>query len=131
MPALSFIDILRKGVTMSKVLFCCWALCSCNRDPTVAGQWKPSKSQVEELEKHLVSPAPHDLSQSSRFYFGYKDGQRRVIRGEIMSWNPQEDTKIHITPNFPIVKDGGCGVIHLDYDPESERITSIQCNGDA
>lgn len=66
-----------------------------------------------------------------RFYYGYFVGDRRVIRGEVLGLSNLADQKIYITPEFPIVKDGGCAVITLEYDLQKRKLMSLHRNPDA
>ena len=93
------------------------------------GRWVPTIAEVQELESHLSKPDPAHLAQSARFYYGYFEGGVRVIRGEILAEGVGRDTNIHIAPNFPEIMDGGCGVIHLSYDPVKRTVISLRCNG--
>jgi len=92
-------------------------------------RWVPTLAEVQELETHITKLDPAQLAKSTRFYYGYYENGSRIIRGEILAEGIWSDMKIHIVANFPIIMDGGCGIIHLSYDPLKRNVRSFRCNG--
>ncbi len=101
------------------------------------GSWTPTRSDIAHLEQGLelpLVPTPSGpLKDYERFYAGITQNGHRMIRGELVALGvmPQERGQVHITSEdkFPVVMDGGCGIVNLLYDVESAKVVHIGCNG--
>jgi hypothetical protein len=116
---------MRVFLLTATLLTTCCALAAPPQEKT----WVPTTAQVQELEKHLTQPVASKLALSTRYYFGFYEHGRRVIRGEILHPEMEHDPTIHIDQNFPLIMDGGCGVITLSYNPATHTVLSSRCNG--
>jgi hypothetical protein len=54
-----------------------------------------------------------------------------MIRGELVAFDPGQRGSVHITSEdkFPVIMDGGCGVVNFLYDVETAKFVSMGCNG--
>jgi hypothetical protein len=116
-----------RAITMATAL--CTMASACASPQQANDHWVPTLAEVQDLESHLVKPGPAQLAKSTRFYYGFYDNGMRVIRGEILADGVGSDMQIHIMQGFPMIADGGCGIIHLSYDPAKHRVLSLRCNG--
>jgi len=76
----------------------------------------------------------HELSDYARYYAGYTKGGHRMIAGEFVTqrWANQKTAGVYIVANrgkFPVIYDGGCGIVNLVYDADTSRLVSFECNG--
>ncbi len=100
--------------------------------------WQPDDAVAARMETeireflHRTHSSLPDLSQYSRYYWGVTlDGAPR-IRGRILQLTARE-TGIHLASdgdNGPVVSDGGCGNIHVEYDVESATLKRCACDGE-
>jgi hypothetical protein len=108
-----------------------WVYLNCARP----GAWTPSDRQIAELEGLVRLPFGQGgllvLQDYGRHYAGVMEGDRRIVFGVfvIPRWH-NETAGIYIGSDaeLPAIADGGCGVIHVWYDPSSKAIKS-SCNG--
>jgi hypothetical protein len=57
---------------------------------------------------------------------------RRIVIGEfVANWGgpPAGVYVVTSEDRFPGIKDGGCSVVHVIYDVDDARITSLKCQG--
>jgi hypothetical protein len=97
--------------------------------------WSPAKADIAHLESGLtlpMVPSPSGpLKDYARYYAGIVQNGHRMIRGELVAFDARQRGSVHITSvdKFPVIMDGGCGVVNLLYDVETGKIISIGCNG--
>lgn len=96
--------------------------------------WIPSKEDIDTFETkihlpdwgrstqypngHLPTP-----SEFSRYYTGTISNGHRILLGELHDAHGA-DNSIHIvatTRAFPLIADGGCHVVHVRYDLDSQQ----------
>ncbi len=105
-----------------------------------AQAWSPDLSTIKKLEAGIQpgdfpgrSGIPGNIEGYARYYAGDTDNGHRVISGEFLRLNFGEGAAgIHILSDrrkFPVIFDGGCGVINFVYDLDSGKILSVRCNG--
>jgi hypothetical protein len=114
-----------------------WAGAASALEPPHEGDWKPSRAQVEELERGFsLSPCPASLSAYIRNYVGRSDAQHRVILGYYRlpsKYDPPflraRDPGIYIgLPEVIAASDLGCGFITVEYDPDSRFYIHTKCS---
>ena len=94
-------------------------------------QYVPDTQTLSHLESKITLPddAIAPLSDYTRYYFGIIVGGRRGISGDLVLGHAKKG--IHIIRSddeFPGITDGGCIIVHLMYDVQLEKITTIFCN---
>jgi len=107
-----------------------------------AQNWTPSADEIAKLEASIrpgLIPKWGDghspsVSEYVRYYTGSTaDGGDKVIRAEFVApFRPAQTPGIHIVSSkreFPIISDGGCGIVNLVYSIKEQRIISMRCNG--
>jgi hypothetical protein len=102
------------------------------------GELTPEAKEIAKLESVLrlssaelttlgtTPPAP--LAKYARFYAGITVGGHRRISGALLLSKPS-GVRVVAEKNLPKIMDGGCGIIHLLYDPETAHVIWIKCNG--
>jgi hypothetical protein len=94
------------------------------------GGWTPSATEIAELERRLVLPqdaAP--LERYARHYAGVTDSGVRLIHAVFVDVDgTTPGVVIESEVELPLVADGGCGAINLDYNPATKQ-GSVRCNG--
>ena len=75
-----------------------------------------------------------------RFYTGDRKDGRPVVRGTFVLqglWDhllqrpAAAPINIVEKADMPIILDGGCAVVNLEFDTQRKQIVSISCNGNA
>ncbi len=73
-----------------------------------------------------------------RFYTGDRKDGRPVVLGTFVQqglWDllqrPAAPINIVKKADMPIILDGGCAVVNLEFDTQRKQIVSISCNGHA
>ncbi|HYD11443.1 MAG TPA: hypothetical protein VEC11_01200 [Allosphingosinicella sp.] len=86
------------------------------------------------IEREIRLPAgAAPLASYARFYAWQEreDGRRKVI-GVWLGAGERTPGRRWATENeFPLILDGGCGLVTLSYDADAQRIEHVTCNGDA
>jgi len=91
----------------------------------------PSKAEVEAIERSVVLPREaEELEKYSRHFASVGDTTHRVIRG-IYFLGDGPGVFITAAEQLPVVFDGGCNVITVEYDALSGSLLEVSCNGDA
>jgi hypothetical protein len=97
--------------------------------------WLPDRAAIDKIEAGLVMPeeaAP--LSAYRRRYGGVIEAGRRVIWGDfLLSTIAPYAAAITILDHRPVslLQGGGCSVVTLKFDMDSDRLLGIACNGQA
>jgi hypothetical protein len=102
-----------------------------------AESWTPTQGEIARLEAGLrlpTRPSPSGpLKDYERYYAGVVQNGHRMIRAEFVALGiaPGARGQVHITSKdkFPVIMDGGCGIVNLLYDVQSATVVSIGCNG--
>lgn len=97
---------------------------------TDAGQ----QAIMDRIEREIRLPegaAP--LATYARFYAWQErgDGVRKVIAVYLGVGERTPGRRWVTESEFPLVLDGGCGLITLSYDVAAQRIEHVTCNGEA
>lgn len=101
---------------------------------TNPGAWEPRDADVAELERRLALPRQAGpLNTFVRYYAGIYQSGVRLIRGQFVkigSFAEFRRPERHIVSEleFPLIADGGCGVVNVEYNPQT-RATRVFCNG--
>ena len=88
-----------------------------------------------EIERQFAAAHPDvPLDRVARFYARERDGSIRAIylfanegydpiegKAGQSTWTSPDD--------LPLVFDGGCSVINVNYDPVNRKLKSVYCNG--
>ncbi|HEX2591963.1 MAG TPA: hypothetical protein VHL34_10740 [Rhizomicrobium sp.] len=105
-------------------------------------EWRPDANLVASIDaqalKHELPKEFGSLSDYARYYFGTAFNKRRVVEGFFLS--PQiGSTRGHpFKPGIfivgeqdvPVIGDGGCIQVVIEYDVAEGRITQSDCNGE-
>jgi hypothetical protein len=103
-----------------------WIYFNCAR----AGTWTPSDTQIAELEDILRQKRERGLG-FARHYAGVTEDNRQIIRGvfvENSALGRKPGIYVASEAELPTIFDGGCGIVHVRYDPSNKEITS-RCGG--
>jgi hypothetical protein len=89
------------------------------------GAWTPTAAQISDLEKQLDG-----ISDRARHYAGVTIDGRQIIKGVLLRGLPGEKPGVYVASEaeLPLIADGGCSVINVDYDPVTQKL-SHTCNG--
>ncbi len=91
----------------------------------------PSKAEVAAIERSVVLPhGAEPLENYSRHYASVGDKAHRVIRG-IYLLGDGTGVVVTTAEKLPVLFDGGCSVITVEYDAVSTAFLEVSCNGDA
>jgi hypothetical protein len=86
---------------------------------------------VAAIERSVVLPrGAEPLEKYSRHYASVGDKAHRVIRG-IYLLGDGTGVVITTAEKLPVVFDGGCSAITVEYDAVSSTFLEVSCNGDA
>ena len=91
--------------------------------------WTPDRTVIEEIEHAVSLPAEaKPIVQYSRYYAG---AVRHGIRVVVGIWITGLDVS-RIVPSaadLPVIYDGGCGIVNIEYDVKRHRFVKVYCNG--
>jgi hypothetical protein len=98
-----------------------------------AENWTPDPALIQRIEKQLVlPPGTKPLEAYTRYYWGTASGERRILGGTFLyRFGEAAGVRNGSEADVPQIKDGGCAVVHLEYDIQDGRTVSIFCNGEA
>lgn len=92
---------------------------------------RPTKNEVEAIEKSVVLPDEAEpLLKYARHYASLDEGTHRIIRG-IYILGDEAGVFIATAEELPVVFDGGCSVVTVEYDVSSASFRVVSCNGEA
>jgi len=105
--------------------------------------WTPGNAEIANLEASIkldqlpywkISNLP-SLSGYDRYYTGSTQNGEKVIFGElVVPFDAKSKPGVHIVArkrDFPVIMDGGCAIINIEYSLKEQRIVRIECNGRA
>lgn len=79
--------------------------------------------------KVTLPPGSNPLAAYSRFY-AWVDGTHAKVHAIYVS-DTSPGRKWTTTDSLPVVLDGGCSIIELNYGVASDRVEWVVCNGEA
>jgi hypothetical protein len=90
----------------------------------------PSKREIAALEEAIRLPeGSKALDQYRRFYAGKVDGRKHMIVA-VLELDPSNAAiRIVDLEHLPVVFDGGCSVVDVQYEVESGSFRSVRCHG--
>lgn len=91
----------------------------------------PSKAEVQEIERSVVLPhGAEPVEAFVRYYAAVSRNGHRIIRGIYVLG---EEARIVMTTaeRLPMVLDGGCGVVTVEFDASARAFLETSCNGEA
>ena len=94
-----------------------------------AGAWEPSDADIADLESHFVLPkGAMPLGQYARYYAGVGEEGVKLIRAVYIRNEHFMPLGIHKVGemDLPVIFDGGCRVISLQYNPQT-KLSSSRC----
>ena len=103
--------------------------------------WTPDSATIQKLEvaaaKADWGPQSHHQPAASidtyaRFYAGTIEGGHHIVRGVFTSRSLRPAKGVHIVSTMgqlPMIMDGGCNVVDVNYDADSDQIIYIRCHG--
>jgi hypothetical protein len=87
---------------------------------------------MDRIERDVRLPRNADALASYARYYAWQqrsDGTRKVV-AVWQSLTGERPGRHWVTESeFPVIMDGGCGVITLSYDVGAEQIEHVSCNG--
>src|SRR5262245_4698462 len=95
-------------------------------------QWTPSQRDIADLEKLATMPqrSPKPLMSYRRFYSGTFRDRKRLVVGILLAFEPS-GIEIVKFEDLPVIFDGGCSIIHVEFVVDTKSFASISCNGEA
>src|SRR5216683_1484350 len=98
--------------------------------------WLPDRGTIDEIEAAIAMPAgAHPVAAYLRFYTGDRKDGRPVVLGTFvlrdLLQRPAAPINIVKKADMPIILDGGCAVVNLEFDTQRKQVVSISCNGNA
>ncbi|WP_148667871.1 hypothetical protein [Mizugakiibacter sediminis] len=90
--------------------------------------WTPTAELVDKIEAGLEMPRGHPLQAYRRYYSGEASGGHHVV---IAVFLKSDHPGVEVVPRdkLPRILDGGCSVMHLRYDVESQKVLMLICSG--
>ena len=91
--------------------------------------WTPDRKIIEEIEHTVNLPAEaKPIVQYSRYYAGAVRRGTRVVVG---TWITGLDVSriVSSEADLPVIYDGGCGIVNIEYDVKRHRFVKVYCNG--
>ncbi|HCH0556903.1 hypothetical protein [Pseudoxanthomonas winnipegensis] len=84
---------------------------------------------VKALEQQVK--LPQDASPLSDYTRYYKLTAEGVLVGVYIKGFDGGDRQAHLVSEreLPLILDGGCNVIHVQYDPGANKVLRVFCNG--
>ena len=98
-----------------------------------AGREAEQQAIMERIERDVRLPeGASALASYSRAYAWQErgDGVRKVIAFYENLTGERPGRRWVTERDFPVIMDGGCGVISLSYDVAAQRIEHVSCNGE-
>ena len=85
---------------------------------------------MDQIEGAIELPPDASPLNQYRRHYAYDDA--KVVAVYLSLGAGGRDRQWHDNSSeFPMIFDGGCGVIHIVYDPRTEGFDEIFCNGEA
>jgi hypothetical protein len=104
------------------------------RPGPVMGDAAAQEALMDRIEREVRMPDGAGAVSSYARYYAWrqgKDGTRNVV-AVWQNLTGERPGRHWVTErDFPLIMDGGCGVITLSYDVAAQRIDRVACNGDA
>jgi len=74
---------------------------------------------------------PEDAGPLSDYERLYAESQNGRVRALYYSGSEKRGQRRWISDynQFPLIADGGCGVIWISFDPKMNKVLSVTCNG--
>jgi len=109
-----------------------------------AREWTPDAAMVARVEAFMQTHMPSRegsatlrkplrLEDFARYYAGVFDSRgRKMVRGVFVGFDAEHYPRgSHIVPenDLPMILDGGCGIIEVQFDVEAGRAPWAACNG--
>lgn len=92
---------------------------------------QPSKTEVQTIERSVVLPRGSEpVLAFARYYASVSQNGHRIIRG-IYVLGDNAQVVITTAEKLPMILDGGCGVVTIEYDASTEAFLRVSCNGEA
>ncbi len=89
---------------------------------------------MDQIERQVRLPEGAGRLETYASYYAWQprdDGYRKVV-AVYQNLTGERPGRHWVAENeFPVIMDGGCGVISLSYDVAAQRIEHVTCNGDA
>ena len=86
----------------------------------------PHDKLMNRIEEQLVLPqGAEPISKYDRFYT--RDG--KIVVGTLVLGKSGSRSWVKSISDLPQVFDGGCGVINVRYNPKSDTVENVHCNG--
>ena len=98
-----------------------------------ASETKMSPKDILTIESNIALPkGAHPIATYSRYYYITDvDGLNKLI-GYYLYENAKNPGIHWIQPNsLPMMADGGCRVVHIEYDLINKKLLKARCNGEA
>ncbi len=75
------------------------------------------------------------IASYSRYYAGAQKDGRPIVHGTFvldgLLKRPAAPINIVEEQDMPVILDGGCAIVNLQFDVQSKQVLSIFCNGEA
>jgi hypothetical protein len=100
--------------------------------PAEESEWVPAESLVREIDAEIQLPdGAFPRSEYARYYAPFTRKDLRSLVAVYIHDPQQAGVKLVKRTEMPVVLDGGCSVIRLQYDVQARKLLVIACNGRA
>jgi hypothetical protein len=102
--------------------------------------WTPDTAAIAKLESSIKPGAiprwgnGHSpvITDYARYYTGATMNGESVILGEFVAPSGSAYKGVYVVHSevqFPMILDGGCGIVHVVYSVKAQKLVSVGCNG--
>ncbi len=96
-----------------------------------ADAWLPDAKLIAHIESKLwMPPGAGPLFAYDRYYTASESNEHRIVEGFFVRSGARRGA-VYIVEKLPIVDDGGCDYVGVEFDVDSDAVTEISCNGEA
>ena len=98
-----------------------------------ASETKMSPKDILTIESNIALPkGAHPIATYSRYYYITDVDGLNTLIGYYLNENAKNPGVHWAQPNsLPMMADGGCRVVHIEYDLINKKLLKSTCNGEA
>ncbi|MGB5723743.1 MAG: hypothetical protein WBM39_04960 [Parasphingorhabdus sp.] len=90
------------------------------------------KFSLDQIEDSLILPeGAYPLDEYARYYASNEEGKIVAIYSTFENEDIGKRFWLDDYRKLPTVLDGGCSVVNIEFDRETQAIDSVFCNGEA
>lgn len=90
---------------------------------------EPSEAEIHVIESSVVMPrGARPVSAFARYYASAQRGSHRIIRG-VYVLDDGDRIVVTTAEKLPVIFDGRCSVVTVEYDVQTAAFLQVSCNG--